>query len=236
MSLGQDGVQARMQQSEEQESIPLQDRRESLGLEHASMFTDSAAPTPRTVPYFSRADIGNPKAPTLMSHNELQAKEQSQGESLRRHWLVLYLYSFYTIVAVFSWTALCILSSHPIGNASWQDSGGHYSPSDLATTGRIRRAATVGVTGISALGIPITSGIAARAAAPYCQWNAGTARPKRTLRQMLVLADKGWSGYDHIRDLVTPRRSKLMRTPLLVFSMVLVSTGMKTCWKFHHSC
>ena len=144
---------------------------------------------------------------------------------VRRHGLVFLIFLLYAVVAILSWTFTCLLTSHPMGASTWDDQWGNLSVSYYQQSDRLRRASNAGLSIIAAIGIPVTSAIAARAAAAYCQQNSSKRTKDVTMRQMLALADKGWSGYESIRDMLKPQTSKAVRTPLLVFAASLIITG-----------
>ena len=154
-----------------------------------------------------------------------KAVSERRSGHVRRHKLGLCIYLAYAVIAILSWTFTCLLSYHPVGVPTWLDTAGNYTASHYEASDRLRRAANIGFTIVSTVGVPLTSAIAARAATVYCQRNSGTRVPQLTMRQMLALADKGWSGLEYIRDTFLPRKSKLVRTPLLLISMLLVLIG-----------
>ena len=129
------------------------------------------------------------------------------------------------MVAILSWTFTCLLCHHPIGASAWSTQHGKVSDSYYQISDRLGRASYVGLNTISAIGISMTSAIGARAAASYCQLNSSRKMKIVTMRQMLALADKGWSSIGHVRDLLRPRTYKAVTTPLLTFVMSLIITG-----------
>lgn len=148
-----------------------------------------------------------------------------RAEQVRHYYAVLFLFLIYATIAILSWIITCSLCYHPVGASTWRDQYGNVSVSYYQKSDRLRRASGVGLSVISAIGIPVTSAIVARAAASYCQQNSSKGTRAVTMRQMLALADKGWSGYEHIRGMLRPRTSKSVRTPLLVFATALIITG-----------
>ena len=165
------------------------------------------------------------KSTPFDTYEALSSSNPGQGGKVHRHLIVLFLFFSYAIVATLAWTITCILCYHPIGGSTWHDTSGNYTSFQYKCSDRLRRSASVGLAVISTLGIPITSAIAARAATAYCQRNSDSATPTLTLGQMLTLADKGWSGYESIRDLLTPTKSKRVRTTLLIFAITLIGIG-----------
>ena len=164
----------------------------------------------------------------LQSRKASSPSPISQAEDVRHHGMALLLFLVYAAIAILSWIFTCLLCNHPIGVSTWYDQYGNYSMSHYQHSDRLRRASSVGLSVITAIGIPVTSAIAARAAASYCQINSFGQRRSLTMRQMLALADKGWSGYGCIRELLEPHTSRAIRTPLLISVMPLVLTGMFT--------
>ena len=146
-------------------------------------------------------------------------------EEVRYHGVDLLFFLVYAITAILSWTFTCLLCHHPIGASTWDDQYGSVSVSHYQNSDRLRRASSVGLSAISALGITVSSAVTARAATSYCQQNTSRETRAVTMRQMLALADKGWSGYETIRDLLRPHTSRAVRTPLLVFATSMIATG-----------
>ena len=144
---------------------------------------------------------------------------------LRKHTLGLWLISLYAVIAVLSWSITCVLCYQPVGIPTYFDQVGNYSRSQYDTSDGWRKVATIGNSVIAAVSIPITSAICAKAAAVYCQRISTAKAPPLTLRQMLVLADQGWSDSGVIWDVFRPSTSRRTRSPLLIFASVLVAIG-----------
>ena len=144
---------------------------------------------------------------------------------VKKHSLALWLILSYAFIAILSWTITCVLCYQPIGIPTYFDQSGNYSRSHYETTDNWRKAASVGQSIIGVISIPVTSAICAKAAAVYCQTRSNAQAPSLTLRQMLALADKGWSDSATLLDLIRPSTSRRTRSPLLILSAGLVAIG-----------
>ena len=161
--------------------------------------------------------------------NVLTAKERLirdgvAGEA-KKHKLALWLILLYAFVAILSWIITYILCYRPIGVPTYFDQSGNYTRSHYETTDNWRKAASVGLTILGVISIPVTSAICAKAATVYCQRRSDDKAPSLSLRQMLALADKGWSDSATLLDVVRPSTSRRTRSPLLILSAGLVSIG-----------
>lgn len=157
---------------------------------------------------------------------KLELMEHGVAGELRKQVLGLWILISYGIVAILSWGLTCILWYQPIGVPTYFDQDGKHSILDKMSD-RWRKAANVDNAIITAIGIPVTSAICARAAAVYCQRCSDAKVPLLTLRQMLVLADKGWNDSAVLWDVLRPNTSGKTRSPLLDLSAVLVGVGEK---------
>lgn len=144
---------------------------------------------------------------------------------LKKHTLALWLILLYAFIAILSWTITCVLCYQPIGVPTYFDQTGNYSRSHYETTDNWRKAASVGQAIVGVISIPVTSAICAKAAAVYCQRRSDAKNPQLSLRQMLVLADKGWSDSATLMDVIRPGTSRRTRSPLLILSAGLVAIG-----------
>ena len=161
------------------------------------------------------------------SAKERLTRDGVAGEA-KKHSLALWLILLYAFVAILSWTITCILCYRPIGVPTYFDQLGNYTRSHYETTDNWRKAASVGLSILGVINIPVTSAICAKAAAVYYQRRSDDKAPSLSLRQMLALADKGWSDSATLLDVVRPRTSCRTRSPLLILSAGLVAIGQ---WK-----
>ena len=173
----------------------------------------------------NKAPHTQPKPEIPHHHRRDVSNKLDRGSKVESHSLVLWLFLLYAVVAIFAWTVTCVLCFHPIGIPTWTDQWGNYSSSSYSRSDRIRGVANVGLSIISTTGIPLTSAITARAAVPYCQRNKDSDKPALTMRQMLALADKGWTGIEYFRDILRPSKTKRVVTPLLIYAVGLVGVG-----------
>ena len=158
------------------------------------------------------------------SAKERLTRDGVAGEA-KKHSLALWLILLYAFVAILSWTITCILCYRPIGVPTYFDQFGNYTRSHYETTDNWRKAASIGLSVLGVISIPVTSAICAKAATVYCQRRSDDKAPSLSLRQMLALADKGWSDSATLLDVVRPSTSRRTRSPLLVLSAGLVAIG-----------
>ena len=158
------------------------------------------------------------------SAEEQLTRDGIAGEA-KKHRLALWLILLYAFVAILSWTITCILCYRPIGVPTYFDQFGNYTRSHYETTDNWRKAASIGLSVLGVISIPVTSAICAKAATVYCQRRSDDKAPSLSLRQMLALADKGWSDSATLLDVVRPSTSRRTRSPLLILSAGLVAIG-----------
>ncbi len=203
-----------------QESVPLCDILTNGGT------LDRPLGTGRRIPEGEGRWDQNDREPMLESTNtKPKLMENGAAGELQKHVLGLWLIVLYGFVAILSWGITCVLCYQPIGVPTYFDQVGNYSRSQYERSEGWRKAADVGNAIIAAIGITVTSAICARAAAVYCQKSSDAKVPGLTLRQMLVLADKGWNDSAVLWDVLRPNTSRKTRSPLLILSAVLVGVG-----------
>lgn len=144
-------------------------------------------------------------------------------------WLVL----FYAALALFSWILICKLTNHPIttnhyGVWFWNDGGDYYKDAaalqaKYQQNERWYKAAQVIQSIASVLTIPLTSTVCSSAAVIYLQQSTGRT-PSFTLRQMITLADKGWTDIGTYRQLVMGHWSRYS-SALLIWAILLHIIG-----------
>jgi hypothetical protein len=134
---------------------------------------------------------------------------------MHRSTYVLWLVFFYAALVLFSWIVICKLSYHPLTfdryGTPWLPkrevntrlSGAEYAQMKFQQNERWYKAAQVvqSITGV--LTIPLTSAVCSSAAVIYLQQCPGKRTPSFTLRQLIVLADKGWTNIPTIFSLLT---------------------------------
>ncbi|KAL8318172.1 hypothetical protein RB597_001548 [Gaeumannomyces tritici] len=110
-----------------------------------------------------------------------------------RHYSTLILVAFYIPVTVVPWAASCVLSTRPIapGAATYEDSRGRLSPSDLASVGIWMTAIRALDTIAAVLAIPVVSAVLSHAAVVVAQRRSAT--QNLNVRQLLSLADGPWT-------------------------------------------
>lgn len=154
---------------------------------------------------------------------------------IHRSTYVVWLVLFYAALVLSSWTITCIITYHPIN-------GKHYDawilPSKVypwasetkdlqkmyAQNEEWYRAARVIQSIAAVLTIPLTSAVCASAAVVYLQHCTKGQPPTFTLRQMTVLADKGWTNIGTYYYLITGRWSRY-KSVFLLWAVLLHVLG-----------
>lgn len=141
------------------------------------------------------------------SANQRLIQAGSDGNLSKRtsaKWLI----STYAFVVILSWIITCVLIYQPIGIPIYFDQTGNYSRSHYRIADDWRKAVNVGQSIVAVISITVTSAVCAEAAAMYCQRRSDDKGRTLTLKQMLALADKGWSDTRTLLDLAKPRTSR----------------------------
>ena len=228
-----DGRRIRQKHQPGPESIPLRDRSPNISAFHEAPNAEwrtSEDEEDRQIPRHNAPTLtvqGRSPGPTggeYPSEKQRLTQDGVAGE-LKKHSLALYLILVYAFIAILSWSITCVLSFQPIGVPTYFDQSGNYSQSHYETTDNWRKAASVGQSIVGVISIPVTSAICAKAVAVYCQRRSDAKSPSLSLRQTLALADKGWTDFATLLNVVTPSRSRMTRSPLLILSAGLVAIG-----------
>ena len=240
MSLDERTDYSRQNDHPGQESIPLRDHSPNGGTSERPLNTDKRRSEGEgrwgqkdgKQAWADKNQSGGHFGGMLESMNtRLELMETEIAGELQKHILGLWLMILYAIVAILSWSITCVLCYQSIGIPTYFDQVGNYSSSQYKRSAGWRKAAGVGSSIIAAIGIPVTSAICAKAAAIYCQRRSDAKAPPLTLRQMLALADKGWSDGAVLWDVLRPSTSRRIRSPLLILSAVLVGIGKWKAYK-----
>lgn len=144
---------------------------------------------------------------------------------LRRHTMALWLVSTFAALTIFAWTITCVLCYKPIQFGTYYDRTGRYTRKQYDDNNRWKKLSRVLMSLLSNISIPLTSAICARAVAVYCQCCSKLRKPKLTMRQMLALADKGWTDTSVLSGLLIPYANRRMGSPLLILSALLCGLG-----------
>lgn len=171
--------------------------------------------------------VSDPRISHQHPNREMYKAENLSGQSrlLQSHTMALWLVSMFAAVTIFAWTITCVLSYKPIQFGTYYDKTGKYNRKQYDGNDRWRRLSRVLMSLLSNVSIPLTSAICARAVAVYCQCCSKLRKPNLTMRQMLALADKGWTDTMVLSGLVIPYANRRMGSPLLILSALLCGLG-----------
>ncbi|KAJ5172624.1 hypothetical protein N7492_005217 [Penicillium capsulatum] len=167
------------------------------------------------------------------------ASKQTATEISRSRW-VLWLVAFYSTLVLFSWTVVCLLNYRPVTAASYQKYPNNRSPNPQApswigpissqpmrakydSNERWYKAVQVIQSIVGLLTIPITSAVCSSAVVVYLQWCKSSSKPTITLRQFMVLADKGWTDLSIYPQIST--KWARYGTPFLAWALALHLAG-----------
>ena len=116
----------------------------------------------------------------------------SSSSRLHRSSSVLWIVVFYIVLAVVSWAVICVLSERPLTTSRYGYSNrASSSPASYVANEKWYQAMRVIQSIVGVLTIPITSAVCSSAAVAFAQYNQRSLG--LTMRQTMVLADKGWT-------------------------------------------
>ena len=154
-----------------------------------------------------------------------------QLSRIHRSTYVVWLVLFYAFLVLFSWIVFCKLTYKPItaNHYGYQRKDPHYYHADYTQSFYHRNmrwyeTAQVIQTIATVLTIPLTSAVCSHAVVVYLQHCTGEQTPNVTLRQMLVLTDKGWTSIVTFFHLVTGKWRRYS-SPFLVWAILLHFIG-----------
>lgn len=162
-----------------------------------------------------------------------ERKRPRKARELQRHRLGLWLVLVYSVSTIFTWTITCVLCYRPVTLPTYYDPGSDYTRAQYDSNDRWRRLTRVTSALVGSVTIPVTSAVCAKAAVVYCQKHSYRRNQMITMRQMIALADKGWSDIQILLDIMRPSTSRRTRSTLLIISCLLCGLGKNTClWLF----
>jgi hypothetical protein len=161
--------------------------------------------------------------------------------TLHRFSYIVLVVSIYASLALTAWILVCVLTFRPLTTArygynalepgsvsilarypwAWPDRSDPLHAKYVKSEAIYRAARTVQSV-ITVLTIPLTSAVCSAAAVVFTQ--SKTKGRRLTMRQMMALADKGWTDPTTIARLVTGR-GKQLSSPLLICALLLVLLG-----------
>jgi hypothetical protein len=163
--------------------------------------------------------------------------------TLHRSSYIVLVVSIYASVALTAWILVCVLTFRPLTTARygynalepgsvpilarypyalWLPDSSDPLHAKYVKSEAIYRAARTAQSVITVLTIPLTSAVCSAAAVVFAQCK--TKGRRLTMRQMMALADKGWTDPTTIARLVTGR-GKQLSSPLLTCALLLVLLG-----------
>jgi hypothetical protein len=141
----------------------------------------------------------------------------------------------YTFLILFSWVVTCIMTHHPMTGNSY---GVNVDLNKYYTSGESQRyryianerwytAARFIQAGVAVLTIPLTTTVCSYAAVVYLQHVPSRSEPDITLRQMMSLADRGWTDLTLFTNLlISPSKNwKRYGSRFLAYAILLHILG-----------
>lgn len=184
--------------------------------------------SPNVILPFTRDLWARPRARRRTASNGYKKSEKISTRvsamRLRYHRLKLWLILLYATITCFSRAVTCILCYRPIRLKTYIGQGLYtqkqYINNDWWTTvARVSKAI------VSSLAILATSAICSKASVAYCETPPSADQKELTMRQILALADKGWSDFRILATALRPRLGRRTRSRFLVFSALLRGLG-----------
>lgn len=160
------------------------------------------------------------------SRSKSTAQKNISSKKLERHTMSLWLASAFAIASIFIWAIACTLPYKPVQFETYFDTTGRFSRGQFEQNDRWRRVSRVGLQVLGTLSIPLTSAVCAGAVVVYCQRSSNQRQPAISMRQTLVLADKGWLDLNTWMNLFGPMGGRIY-SPLLILSMLFCALGKK---------
>ncbi|PIA92339.1 hypothetical protein CB0940_09144 [Cercospora beticola] len=155
----------------------------------------------------------------------VKAKENS-SVLLHRSGYTLFLVATYSSLALVAWTLTCLLTYNPLTVGQYElnvhersyGSSAKFFHAKYVKSEEIYRAARTLQTIVALLTIPLTSAVCSAAAPAFAQ--TGPRQHRLTMRQLMVLADKGWTDPVTIAKVLCGNGKKL-GSRLLFFAVLL---------------
>lgn len=160
--------------------------------------------------------------------NMKELKRLRKARELQRHNLGLWLVLLYSVSTILTWVVTCLLCYRPVNLPTYYDPNSDFTREQYDSNDRWRKLTRVTSALIGSVTIPVTSAICAKAAVVYCQKHSNQHNQMLTMRQMLALADKGWSDIQILLDVMRPSTSRRTRSTLLILSALLCGVGKDT--------
>ena len=184
------------------EAVPLQplsgsrdgDASEALSGEHQCLNNEA---TPTSNNFSAGESSDNDSVPA----NDKSLPLAIPTTILRRSFYSVVLVSIYSTFSILGWTSIAIMSFRPLTTRAYQPTPGYYKEyitsniddqrQKYLMNDRLYRNLGILQSILAVITIPVTSAVCTKAAVIFMQ---RTNHPRRlTMRQMMALADKGWT-------------------------------------------
>ncbi|KAH8432954.1 uncharacterized protein LDX57_010588 [Aspergillus melleus] len=123
-------------------------------------------------------------------------RPQASTKSMSRSLYILFPVVIYFFFVIFSWVTICVLTKRPITTSTYRYN--HWiGPKEVRSLHKKNEkwysAARICQAIVAVSTIPLTSAVCSSAAVVYVQHMTIKSAPNLTLRQMVTLADRGWT-------------------------------------------
>lgn len=160
--------------------------------------------------------------PLRSSSGHVDQADNTPTVTLHRSGYILLVVSIYASLALTAWLLICILASRPLTTKRYgYDFYGSSSDNGRAKylkNKEIYRAARTVQAVVTVLTIPLTSAVCSAAAVVFVQ--SKIKKRHLTMRQMMALADKGWTDPSTIARLMVGRGRRLSSS-FFIFALLL---------------
>lgn len=166
----------------------------------------------------------------LPAFSNAEKIEPTPSVLLHKSSYIFFMVLAYSTLALTAWILTCLLTHNPLTASQYQFNVNDHSygstakvyHAKYAKSEEVYRAARTLQAIVAVLTIPLTSAVCSAAAVVFSQ--AGSKEHRLTMRQMMALADKGWSDPATILKLVFGNRRRYV-SRLLIFAVLINFLG-----------
>lgn len=203
-------------------------RRSSRGSEeiHVEGHDENSTLLP-TEPRRQPSEYAEPQLRPSRPHSDTEKAKDNSSVLLHRSGYTVFMVAIYSSLALTAWTLTCLLTHNPLTvkqyEVNFDDRSFGFSAKHLHSryvkSEEVYRAARTLQTVVAVLTIPLTSAVCSAATVVFAQ--AGSKQRRLTMRQLMVLADKGWTDPATILKVVFGERRRYGSR--LLFLAVLIN-------------
>ncbi|KAK4892612.1 hypothetical protein LTR27_008888 [Elasticomyces elasticus] len=161
--------------------------------------------------------------------SQARLQRPQASSTLHRSNYIMFIVTLYTALSVISWGIICILTERPLKGSRYGYTSSaanrrrNRTAADFEANERWYQAMRVIQSIVGVLTIPVTSAVCSSAAAAFAQYRKGSVG--LSMRQLMVLADRGWTDPRCILQLLTWSGFKRTGSIFLVLAIALNILG-----------